>query len=591
MLSILFAAILSLIQQPAQPKTAMGPSIIVQGPEPALVRILDAANVVIEVEGSADCEILAPPNVKNLDIQIGPRQSQVFSSFDGKKMRTRSTSSFSIYLKPLVEGVFEVPFLSVRVGAETFKTRALRFEAVKDITGSKNAFLEITASKKMYYVNEPIRVTIRIGIDQAIYSYLLQIFGRRFDLPVQVEAPWLDEFPGGVPIETNAPQHGEQMLTMVANRSQATIRSAGTVLRDGRTFLTFELDRAWIPGRFGETTLSTSVLRFQFATRVTRNAFGESVAADRNDGRAMADSLKLEIRPIPEDGRPANYSSAVGKFKIFAEASPHDLKVGESLKVKLRIEGEGNIEFLDPPKLDGLDGFHVYGKIDEKKRNERFVTYDLSPLSENVKQIPAISFSYFDTDGEGTYKTISTNPIPITVRPLPPGSGLAPLAEDASKRAVAGVDDIFDMKPVANNKTGKTTIPGAGAAALAFGFPMVLAAGVFVILRRRENDAANPARVRARGAMSQFKKSLASGADPAAAFTTYLSNHLNCPDAAIVSSDLTIRLEARGISKGLAGRAAAAILQNVEARYSKGSVSAGGGFDKLADELEREFMQ
>lgn len=590
MLSILFAAILSFIQQPAA-KTAMGASLIVQGPEPALVRILDPATVTVEVEGSSDCEILSPPDVKNLEIQIGPRQSQVFSSFDGKKMRSRSTSSFTIYLKPLAEGVFEVPNLSVRIGAEIYKTRALRFEAVKDIVGTKNAFLEVIASKKTYYVNEPIRITIRVGIDQAIYSYLLQIFGRKLDLPVQVETPWLDEFPGGVPIEIPPPTRGEPMLTMAANRTLANIRNAGTVVRDGRSFLTFELDRAWIPGRFGETTLSTSVLRFQFATRVTRNAFGENVAADRNEGRAMADSLKLDIRPIPEDGRPASYSGAVGKFKIFAEASPHDLKVGESLKVKLRIEGEGNIEFLEPPKLDGLDGFHVYGKIDEKKRNERFVTYDLSPLTENVKQIPAISFSYFDTDGDGTYKTITTNPIPITVRPLPPGSGLAPLAEDASKRAIAGVDDIFDMKAVDTIQTGGTTIPGAGAAALAFGFPIILAAGAFVIMLRRERDTANPARVRARNAISQFKKNRAAGAGSAAALTTYLADRLNCAEAAIVSEDLTKRLESHGISNELAGRTANAILQNVEARYSKGSVRADGSLDPLAEELEREFAK
>lgn len=578
-----------LVMQQNGPKTGMGPNVIVVGPEPAVVRLLDYSVVTVEVEGTPDCDVVDPPTIKNLEIQIGPRQSRQVSSFDGKQVRTRSTTQFTIYLKPLAEGIFEIPYFTIRAGAETLKSRSIRLESVKDIQGSNRAFFEVVTSKKSYFVNEPVRLTLRIGIDQALAGNLLQMFNEHLDLPVQIDAPWLDDFPGGVPVEVSAPGRGEQTSTMAANRNITNIRNAGTTTRDGRTFAVYEMERAWIPSRLGEISLASSVLRFRFATKITRNLFGEPVAADRNDGFVYSDALKFEVKPVPDDHRPANFAGAVGQFTILAEATPHELKVGDSLKFRLRIAGEGNIEFLEPPKLDGIEGFHVFGRIDEKKRGERIVTYDLSPLSDSVKQIPSIPFSYFDTQGSGSYKTISTSPIAITVHPLPAGSGLAPLADDAAKRVVAGVDDIFDMKPIGGGVAPVPGPPGPGAAVLALGTPLVAAGAAWWLLRRRERDLAEPHRVRARNALSRYQKSRAAGVGAAEAFISFLADHLHCADAAIVSPDLQRRLEARGAAPEAARRAAQALQRAIDARYSGAPTAESLPFDELAREMHAEW--
>lgn len=585
------AAILSLIilQATAQ-KPAPSTGITIDGPNPGIVKLGDSTVASIEIEGSSDCDVTEIPKVDGLEVRLGGRQNQTFSSFDGRKMRTRSATSFQLQLRPQREGIFEIPFLTVRIGAESYKTRAVRVEAVKDLAGSKYAFLEVETSRKSYFVNEPVRLKVRVGIDISMARNLLQMFNTHLDLPIQVEAPWLDDFPGGVPLELKDSARKDQVLRMAANRNISEIRAAGTVTRDGRTFATYEFERAWIPGRFGTVTLAGAMLRFRFATKIVQNVFGDPVPQDRQDAFVYGEPARIEVKPIPEDSRPGGYTGAVGKFRVSTDARPHDVKVGESIKFTFRIEGDGNLEFLEPPQIEPLEGFHVYGHIDEKSREQRVITYDLSPLNENVKEIPPITFVYFDTDGDGSFKTIRSEAIPIHVRALPPGEALAPLNEETSRRVVAGVDDIHDMQPVdsAGAETGRP--PGAATAALAFGAPVAAAAALFLILRKREHDLANPALVRARGAKARFANSTAKGADAAGAFTTYLADRCNCNEAAILSDDLSQRLASCGISGELASRAASALLTHTHSRYAGATAkTAPAQFQQFVEEIEAEF--
>ncbi|MBI3820094.1 MAG: BatD family protein [Planctomycetes bacterium] len=578
------------LQNPAARQTDAG--ISVQGPDPGVVRLGDSANVTVEVEGTKDCEITDVPKVAGLEVRVGGRQTKQSSIYDGKQVRVRVVTEFGMSLHPLKEGVFEIPSITLRVGSETKKTRSVRVECVKDITGTKYAILDVTIPKNSYFVNEPVNVRIRFGIDAAIIRNLIQMFASQvhLDMPIQIEAPWLEAIPGSVALDNHSKNRGEQLVTMVSNRSVDHARSVGSLERGGRTFTMFEIERSWIPGRIGDLTLSAAMLRFQFASRISKNIFGDPIAQDRQDAFVYAEPVKITVKALPEDGRPATFTGAVGKFTISADATPHDLKVGESLKFKVRIAGEGNLEYLEPPALEGLDGFHVYGHIDDKNREERIITYDLSPLNENVREIPSIPFTYFDTEGAGSFKTIKTESVGIRVRALPPGEGLAPLTDDAGKRVIPGVDDIFDMQPALGFHNSKEN-PGAATAALAFAAPAIAAAALFVALRRRERLLANPALARAFAARAKFTKAVDAGSDPVAALTTYLADRCGCAEAAIVSHDLDARLVSRGVPEELATRASAVLLQSLESRYGGAAASASASIAGLAAELENSFLQ
>ena len=86
-------------------------------------------------------------------------------------------------------------------------------------------------------------------------------------------------------------------------------------------------------------------------------------------------------------------------------------------RLVLRIEGNGNLEQFDTPRLDGLKDFHVYGMIDDRGAARRTVRYELAALHAGVN-IPAIPLLYFDTR-ERKYRTVRTEPVPLDVNQPP----------------------------------------------------------------------------------------------------------------------------------------------------------------------------
>ncbi len=62
--------------------------------------------------------------------------------------------------------------------------------------------------------------------------------------------------------------------------------------------------------------------------------------------------LPFEVKALPEEGRPADFSGALGKFTLEAELSPEELMAGDIAKLTLTLKGKGytnGAELLLPP--------------------------------------------------------------------------------------------------------------------------------------------------------------------------------------------------------------------------------------------------
>ena len=60
-------------------------------------------------------------------------------------------------------------------------------------------FVEMDTAKPEYFAQEIIRLRLRFGIDTEFATdNLIQLFRKNLDIPVRVEAPWLEELPGAV---------------------------------------------------------------------------------------------------------------------------------------------------------------------------------------------------------------------------------------------------------------------------------------------------------------------------------------------------------------------------------------------------------
>ncbi len=576
---------------------AAAQEVAVLGPDPEVVRLGEEAAVTLVLDGAPeDATLLSVPGVDGLDIvPEAPRRSSFQSLERGRLVRGASVS-WRVALVPRRAGEFDVPPFELHAAGRSLRSAPLRLEVLATGAGSgEHAFVEVSAPREEYFVQEPVRLLLRIGVEKGfLEAGLLPLSRLNLDVPVHLRARWLRGLPGAAAIGEEADAAaGGAGKTFAEDGAPVHATRVLEAERDGRSYLVLECERTLLPLRSGDLRLPGPVLGFAYATRFREDLFRGRVPEDARDAVVHGAPLRLCILPLPEEGRPPEWGGAVGRFTARAEADPRRLEAGSSLRLALVIEGEGNLESFEAPGLQGLAGFHVLGKIEEKSRARRQVVYDLAPLGVDVKEAPGIAFPCFDTSPPAGYRVLQTEPIPLEVLPRAGGAGVAAIAGgETARRALPGLD-IRALKPIGAAPHERTQAgPSAALFIGALLVPWVLALCVLLLLRRRALQRSDPHAARARRAAAAFLRRVRRpGADVSGAFAEFLAARLKCKAAAVIAPRLGERLEAVGVPAELAARAAALLDGLVAARYGgaepeRGAEAARG----LVGELEAAFL-
>jgi hypothetical protein len=116
----------------------------------------------------------------------------------------------------------------------------------------------------------------------------------------------------------------------------------------------------------------------------------------------------------------------------------------------MRIYGKGNLEKIIPPGI--LDNYDIklYDARTVPTQSPDEVRFEqvIIPKSDSVKEIPAISFSYFNTK-TADFRTITRGPFPITVEDTPQNAAQAIVTVPSTIQQEAKVlgRDIAYLKP------------------------------------------------------------------------------------------------------------------------------------------------
>lgn len=132
--------------------------------------------------------------------------------------------------------------------------------------------------------------------------------------------------------------------------------------------------------------------------------------------------VKVTVKPLPVDTRPASFAGAVGKFNMTATIDKKSLNTDDALTLKVIVSGQGNVNLLNGPKVDVPAGFEKYDpKVTdniEKNSNplsgSRQFEYVLMPQEAGDQTIPPVEFSYFDI-ASNSYKTIRSEAFSVHV--------------------------------------------------------------------------------------------------------------------------------------------------------------------------------
>lgn len=537
----------------------------VGAPEPGTIRLGDAARVAVRVEGKTAAP-RAPqvPAVDGLDVRVlGPSRNS-YTFYDGRRLVEQVGVQYVLELRPTRAGVFEVPPFPIWTGTREQRTPLLRLEAKQDLVGAELGYLDVEVSPRRVYVHEPVRVHLDYGV-LAGQRLADAVYDRYRYQDIEVQAAWLDAFPGGERIETPEPT-GDSRVAVCNQRLVRAEFEAGHA-RGDKQWQRYSFDRAFLPTRLGKVTLSAPMLRFRCVTSSGRaDRFGRRVGQTTENYYVYGQPVELEVLPIPEEGRPTPYFGAVGRFAVDAVIDRAQVRVGESVKLRFTVRGSGNFEFLRLPELAEVEGFHKLGANEAERGADKVViTYDLTPLSTDVVEVPAIRWNYFDTT-PGVEDFVE---VAIDVQPLPAGEALLALPEEVSA-VTPGVDDVFDLPAFDGAPTRRATVSWWWGIACAVA-PWLLALSLSYFVRARRRAAADVSGLRARGAKRGFEAALARGDDALDALAVYLSDRMDVAAAAVIAPDLERRLCDAGLEAGAARAAAELVERGTAARYGGGA--------------------
>ncbi|OGV69632.1 MAG: hypothetical protein A2283_23555 [Lentisphaerae bacterium RIFOXYA12_FULL_48_11] len=145
------------------------------------------------------------------------------------------------------------------------------------------------------------------------------------------------------------------------------------------------------------------------------SGFGLFRQISRHDIKAKA--LSLLVKTLPDTGKPAFFSGAIGNFSIEAALSSENATVGDLINITTTIRGKGYLEPVSSISIPASPNFKVYPpkQIPALDTNTKTFEQILIPQNTNAVTIPAITFCFFDPI-DNTYKSISKGPFKITLQ-------------------------------------------------------------------------------------------------------------------------------------------------------------------------------
>ena len=364
-----------------------------------------------------------PPNFEGFKIVAGPSQQVSQSWING---RSSFNKTYSYFLLPMQKGTLVIRQASIEIRGQIYKTSPIKInvtaavEQPRDpndtqVTADQSLHLVAEISKTNPYLNEPITVVYKI-----YFSYNIGITNwRELDKPKYNDF-WSQNIDIKQLVAEEGRYNGEKYRFVTLRKTVLYPQKSGKLVIEP---LSLDVDVQLPSNR--------------------RNIFGQVLLVEDHK-RVSAGAKTINVKALPEAGKPADFSGAVGRFAFKVTPSKTNIKSGESLDLDVSVSGTGNLKLFTLPKpivpsaLEMYDPVHseqvstplsgMTGRISDK--------YAIIPQYKGKYPIKPMTFTYFDL-GSQSYKTVTSPEIMINVLEGPnAGDNSVAATSDTKKAAV-----------------------------------------------------------------------------------------------------------------------------------------------------------
>lgn len=352
-----------------------------------------------------DGDNFMPPSFENFKVVGGPSQSISNSWINGERTYSKT---YTYFLAPKKRGSTSIGQASIEVKGVIYKTSPIEINvtAAVDVPkdpndpeylASESIDLVAEISKTDPYLNEAISVVYKL--------YIAENTGIR--TWNEIDKPRYNDFwSQNIEVKELKVQEG-----LYKGENYRFVVLKKTVL---------------FPQKTGELSLEPLTLDISVEVPSNRrDIFGRRATTTVNR-TVTAGNRIIKVKPLPKQGRPENFSGAVGEFDFKVESSKKTLTASEAFNLKLEVSGKGNLMLFELPEPILPSSLEIY----DPEHSEDIKTslngtkgrildnYTVVTNESGQYPIPPISFSFFNPKTK-RYETINSEKIIVNASENP----------------------------------------------------------------------------------------------------------------------------------------------------------------------------
>lgn len=349
----------------------------------------------IDRQGGDD---FTPPDFKNFKVLAGPSQSSSFSSINGK---TSYKLTYTYVIQPTAKGTFMIPSATITYEGELIKSNTMRIKVTDAIEipedpddpryiAQQNIHLVAEVSNMTPYVGESISVVYKLYVD----INQVNVQNTREASTPSFNGFWNQNIEVKKWVAKNGTYGGKPHRFVIVRK---------TVL---------------IPHKAGKLEIEPLEMEITAGVPMGRRDFFGNMLMNDVSFTLTSGKRIIRVKELPSEGKPFNFTGAVGDFDFSVTPSKTELQSNESAQIKVALKGQGNLKLIKLPGIESSNGLEVYDP--EHKENIKttlnglsgsvYDQYAVVPQSRGKFKIPGVSFSYFNPKEE-KYYSVDTPPI------------------------------------------------------------------------------------------------------------------------------------------------------------------------------------
>ena len=533
-----------------------------------------------------------------LELQVTnptPSRFQQMSIVNGRRTE-KTTFTYSLRLTGRKPGLHTLGPITVAADGSTYQTAPIQINvkpssAAHQPDADKLVFVNVSVEPTSLFVTESFEASLVIGIRKVV------IEGRVIELDNLLQ--FVDA--------------GASDLSVFGTRftpSEKRMTSSEGMRHDYVLFRTTKEIRAEEVGRF---RVGPVFIKVNYPTALRRGFFGGYEASRSQKVTARADAIEVEVNGPPAEGRPADFTGAIGQYSLQVSAKPTQVEQGRPVTLAVSIGGSPLEGVLGPSLIKHAELLSRFDFASEDPTGDiegrvKVFRRAIFPKQPGEQTIPSISWSYFDPRAQ-EYVTLRSEPIRLQVEASEMGSSAATFADGSAedrepgKLTVVrgGISPIYVDAPLL---LVRHDFEWSLAKGLTIGVaPPLIWLATFVGARRSRRFRKDPGLLRRKkarqAAFTRIRSTIQRENDPqvlhdlAAAFTRYVSERFDLPPGAMTPADVRRLLSNHGAKASLINEVVE-FLEGCEAsRYAPGLRNGGTPSDAASrvrrwiDEVER----